>query len=296
MKKGFTMIELLVVIAIIGILTAVLMPMVGGGTESARNAQCMNNLRSLASACHSYGMANDYYPPAGSFETIKVDTSKGQRQARKQYAEVTGWVSWNSDGAYRMAPQSSVANEGWLASAYSTDDRVREYCITNGALWKFVSGARSLYTCPCHVKRYSANPPAWSYAMNSYFGRSSNTFTPRPSSYRGVGYGNLFRADRLLLFAELPFMGWEKTPNISQGAGKQNDCTLDYAENETIGFNHQKGKRERFAHVVFADGHTEALALPVNGISESKLQDLTRWLCEGRDITFNGSEYQQLEN
>lgn len=296
MKKGFTMIELLVVIAIIGILTAVLMPMVGGGTESARNAQCLNNLRSLAAGCHSYGMASGYYPLAGSIEKSSIDTSEGARRVRKQYVEHTGWVSWYSDGAYRFAPQSPTANSGWLTSAYSTDERAREYCITNGALWKFVAGARAIYTCPCHLKRFSANPPAWSYVMNAKFGRSSDSFTPRPNTYSGIGYGNLFRADRLLLFAELPFMGWEKSPDISESAGKPNDCTLDYNDNETIGFNHQKGKRERFAHVVFADGHTETLALPVNGISENNLRDLTQWLCEGKDITFDGTNYRELVN
>lgn len=46
--SAFTLIELLTVIAIIGILAAILIPVVASVREAARSAQCMSNLRQIA--------------------------------------------------------------------------------------------------------------------------------------------------------------------------------------------------------------------------------------------------------
>jgi prepilin-type N-terminal cleavage/methylation domain-containing protein/prepilin-type processing-associated H-X9-DG protein len=51
---GFTLIELLVVIAIIGILAAIMFPMIFTTRESARRRVCMNNLRQIGMAIQMY--------------------------------------------------------------------------------------------------------------------------------------------------------------------------------------------------------------------------------------------------
>jgi len=57
----FTLIELLVVIAIIAILASLLLPVLKKAKESANGIQCVNNMKNIGYAFHSYaGDYNDY--------------------------------------------------------------------------------------------------------------------------------------------------------------------------------------------------------------------------------------------
>ena len=64
---GFTLIELLTVIAIIGILAAILIPVVGRVRESAYSSKCVSNLRQLTLACHVHAEEMGYFPPSQVF-------------------------------------------------------------------------------------------------------------------------------------------------------------------------------------------------------------------------------------
>ncbi len=290
-KKAFTLVEMLVVIGILGVLVSVTIVAMSGGTQSANNIKCETNLRNLATACQNYGMTNGFYPLAGSVE---------KRNDDKTYTEIPGWISWYSQDAYGEEgdrPTSHQASMSWWSSTYTTDEEERIYCLTNGVLWKYVSGNREVYRCPVHVSAFRQTPPTWSYVMNAYFGwDNSKGQRAKDRGYVGKEYGHLARADRRLLFAELPFMGYEGvTVNDSASAGEACDCTLQYNDGECIGFNHKSGKRDKFAMVVFADAHTERISLPRDGLTENNLKELTKLLCTGKDIVLDNNHYKELQ-
>lgn len=61
-RRAFTLIELLVVLLVLGVLIALLIPAVQAAREAARRANCMNNLRQIGLAIHSYESTHDCFP------------------------------------------------------------------------------------------------------------------------------------------------------------------------------------------------------------------------------------------
>lgn len=301
MKKAFTLVELLVVIGIISILAGILIAALSGSGESAKAVKCLTNMKNISNAIHAQGMGG-MFPLAGSVDVYATDM---QTSNNKGIGVAHGWIGWQSD----------QQGSGYI-SPYSSDEELRRKCFENGAIWKAVSANSSVYVCPVHreiVKKQLGsslpNGPAWSYVVNARFGwmYKSSPFIHTPQQQ----YDTMKRSDRILLLAELPFLkNSVQDPTFNSGAAKENDPILQYRNcegggQEVMGFNHKQGKRDIYAHVCFADGHTEKFKLPKNA-NVGNLTDLTQWLCmpthDGKyngkqiDVIFNGEKYDITGN
>jgi len=307
--NGFTLIELLVVIAIIAILSGIMIISFGRSGESARAAKCLVNLRNLAQGANAYASSSGYYPLAGS-----VQVFDGVNSGSVSYKEYKGWISWLSNkGAYgsggKGTSKSVVKCDPPRYSGFG-DERDNLYVITNGTLWRAINMTRDVYRCPTHslaVQDKGEREPIFSYVMSGYFGYDTSMGSKAAKKLQGLKYGLLPNTERYIMFAELPLFDPKTGQYLQLSDDWTKDATLQYSATvngqtygkawkgapESIGFNHKIGKKGYCAHVVYADGHTESLSYGTG--SGLKSEQLTALLCEGKEVIFNGSGYQEIE-
>src|SRR5690625_5299639 len=151
-KSAFTLIELLTVIAIIGILAAILIPVVGAVRESARGAACASNVRQMLAGMHLYAEENNgrFPPPQNS------DLQDGP-----------GGI-----------PQSENTWHGYIAEYCGYDNVSRMY--RDGITWRSNTSEMTVFNCPTSVNTILPLPgkegvgrldPWYSYGMNAQMPR-----------------------------------------------------------------------------------------------------------------------------
>ena len=93
-RKGFTLIELLVVIAIIGILAALILPVLASSKEKAKKVGCINNLKQMGLGSLAYaGDYNEYLPPWRGYPPYS-DNGKMNNMSESHFSRYV-WVDEN---------------------------------------------------------------------------------------------------------------------------------------------------------------------------------------------------------
>ena len=148
-----SLIELLVVIAIIGVLIALLLPALGAARESSRRTHCLNNLRQMVLAAHTF-----------------VDTHAGLYPI-----------------AYHTKQADGVTyNYCWDISTITRPSQPTE--LAPGTLWQDNTTPRDIQQCPSFVAKDNWEvEPYTGYNYNtSYIGHGDFESIPQPAKMKQI--------------------------------------------------------------------------------------------------------------
>lgn len=314
---GFTLIELLVVVGIIGILIAATLPLMGGARDSAMAAKCMANMRNIAEAtiicANRNGEDKGWYPAAGYYRSVVFALGSTKPHFVPRHAWISNYGNpgvLNKTVEHKRVGDVGEKDNGKVAhftdapnySDPNSHNGNPLFAIKNGAIWSYTGNNFEVYRCPVHTQRFEKKhkyPPAWSFMMNQQFGYDGDN--KRVHGWHGASIKSASihgrNPDKVLMFAEVQGEDIEdKKHKISlkalvNGADFKTDAVLEYGKEE-IGFNHPHSKGRYCGHVAFADGHVEKIIMPTK---QGNFKKLTEYLCTGRDVVFDGSEYTEAK-
>ena len=151
-RRGFTLIELLVVIAIIAVLIALLLPAVQSAREAARRAQCVNNLKQIALACHNYESAQGCFPMGNRY----MNTLESNNCTDQNY-----WGGWSAF-AY-VLPFLEGGNQFGAINFSGSASSVRNTSIMRARIAAFICPSDLESPTPATTVAYASQ---CSYAMS----------------------------------------------------------------------------------------------------------------------------------
>lgn len=229
-NHGFTLIELLVVIAIVGLLAALLLPILAKSKARAHSISCLNNTRQLGLAWILYA------------------------------DEHSGRLAYNLGGQAADRGVAPRTNLNWVNNILSWNardsDNTNTASLTESGLGPYASKVASIYRCPSdHVLSQIQRNAGWqhrvrSYSMNAMVG-DAGELSQSGRNVNNPYYVQFFSLSSIRQPAQIFVFLDEHPDSINDGyfvnrfySGEWSDLPASY---------HNGG-----ASFSFADGHSES--------------------------------------
>src|SRR5262245_6719416 len=148
-RQAFTLVELLVVIGIIAVLIGILLPALNKARESARQVQCLSNMRQLSTAIVMF--ANDHKGQMPGCSSTRINENGTVVAPATDPKEVADWLAWSR----KVDPVTGITNP----SPANGDQNISYSALTKYLGFKVVDhgtgdanavneAEQSLYRCP----------------------------------------------------------------------------------------------------------------------------------------------------
>jgi prepilin-type N-terminal cleavage/methylation domain-containing protein/prepilin-type processing-associated H-X9-DG protein len=264
-KRAFTLIELLVVIAIIAILAGLLLPAMARAKFTAKNAQCINNLRQIGIALQTYVTSHEVAPPLriGSWPNAKywyhfLDLPRSYRP-KKDFGMYISWGPWDEGGGntnvlggiFRCPLVDTVSSKVTHANTGNARDETYEPQTTYG----YNSWGGDRKNGRLGLGGYSLNPAfigmptLWPHlANNDVPTRDSAVVNPS----RFIAFGDVFNRSTYAPHDAAPSFSGTIAPFVDLIHGTSSMLVVPYKVSKP--FKDHRGRSNR----VFYDGHVES--------------------------------------